>query len=78
MAIKGMLIRATKDESRNKELSEFIWSLSFKKPIRVDVAVYNEPISVKVSKTRYVITVNPKSEFEEVKNFLLKKGYISD
>ena len=73
-----MLIRATKDESRNKELSEFIWSLSFKKPIRVDVAVYNEPISVKVSKTRYVITVNPKSEFEEVKNFLLKKGYISD
>ncbi len=78
MAIKGMLIRATKDESRNKELSEFIWSLSFKKPIRVDVAVYNEPISVKVSKTRYVITVNPKSEFEEIKNFLLKKGYISD
>ena len=73
-----MLIRATKDESRNKELSEFIWSLSFEKPIRVDVAVYDEPISVKVSKTRYVVTVNPQTELEEIKNFLLIKGYISD
>lgn len=78
MAIKGMLIRATKDESRNKELSDYIWSLSFKKPIRVDVAVYNEPLSATVSKSRYVVTVNPLTKIEDIKPYLLKKGYITE
>ena len=79
MAIKGMAIRAAKDESRLKEICDFIWSLNFKKPVRVDIAYYeNEAIRATVSKERYVVTVNPESKLEVIKNFLLQKGYISD
>ena len=80
MAIKGMAIIKTKDESRVKEISEYIWGLSFKKNVRVDVAIYHdEPhIDAYVSKTRYAIKVNPQIELAEIKNFLLEKGYITD
>ena len=79
MAIKGMAIRAAKDESRLKEICDFIWSLNFKNPVRVDIAYYeDEVLGATVSKVRYVVTVNPESKLEDIKNYLLKKGYISD
>ena len=79
MAIKGMKIYKTNDLKNADLLAVYIWSLNFKKPIRVDVAIYdNEQLSATVSRARYVVTVNPSTKIEDIKLYLLQKGYITD
>ncbi len=80
MAIKGMTIYKTLDWNIADDISNYIWSLNFKKDIRVDVAVYSDAkeIEAYVSRVRYAIKVNPNVKLEDVKAFLLKKGYITD
>lgn len=78
MAIKGYRFIKAKDKSRLELISDYIWSLDFTKdrPVHID---YNETvteISAKLTSVRYLITVRPDSELEEIKNLLLKKGYI--
>lgn len=78
MATKGMTIRKTLNRERAREISSFIWSLNFKKGIRVDVAVYDDAAEIEayVSRVRYAIKVNSNVKLEDVKRFLLEKGYI--
>ncbi len=81
MAIKGMTIRKTLDRERAREISNYIWSLHFvKETLRVDVAVYDDAkdIEAYVSRVRYAVKVNPNVKLEDVKQFLFKKGYITD
>lgn len=82
MAKKGMTIMKTLDRERAREISNYIWSLHFvKETLRVDVAVYDDeqpPIDAYVSKVRYAIKVNPTIKLEDIKQFLLQKGYITD
>lgn len=78
MAIKGYLFTKAKDKSRLNLITQYIWALNFvkEKPVHID---YNETvaeISAKSTSTRYLITVRPDSELEEIKNLLLNKGYI--
>lgn len=78
MAIKGYRFINALDESRLELLSNHIWSLAFKKEIPVQI-VYDdevEEISAKVTASRYLITVRPDTELEEIDNLLLEKGYI--
>lgn len=78
MAIKGMTIYKTLDWNIADNISKYIWSLSFVKPLRVDVAVYDDATEIEayVSRVRYAVKVNPNVKLEEVKQFLLNKGYI--
>ena len=80
MAIKGMTIRKTLNKERAREISNYIWSLNFKKTIRVDVAVYDDATEIEayVSRVRYAVKVNPNVKLEEVRQFLFKKGYITE
>ncbi len=80
MAIKGMTIYKTLDWNIADDISNYIWSLNFKKDIRVDVAVYDDAAEIEayVSSVRYAIKVNPNVKLEDIKQFLLKKGYITD
>lgn len=79
MAIRGMKIYKTNDLNIADTLASYIWQLNFKKSVRVDVAIYDdENISATLSKTSYVVTVNPESKLEDIKEFLLKKGYITN
>ena len=80
MTIKGMTIYKTLDWNIADDISNYIWSLSFVKPLRVDVAVYSDAkeIEAYVFRVRYAIKVNPNVKLEDIKQFLLKKGYITD
>lgn len=80
MAMKGMTIRKTLNRERAIEISNFIWSLNFKKGIRVDIAVYDDATEIEayVSRVRYAVKVNSNVKLEDVKQFLLKKGYITE
>lgn len=78
MAIKGYRFINALDESRLELLSNHIWSLDFKKELPVQI-IYNdevEEISAKLTSSRYLITVRPDTELEEIDKLLLKKGYI--
>jgi len=80
MAIKGYRFINALDESRLELLSNYIWSLNFTKEKPVQI-VYDDSvneISAKLTSARYLITVRPDTELEEVKNLLLKKGYIKE
>lgn len=78
MAIKGLTLISTQDESRVEEITSYIWSLNFKKDVMVDVAIFvREPfIRSKVTRTRYFICVNPDTALEDIKKHLLEKSYI--
>lgn len=80
MEAKGLQIIATKDGKRADEICNYIWSLNFKKQVMIDVSVAERAtdIQAKVTRTRYFIYVNPNMKFEDIKAFLLKKGYITD
>ena len=80
MTIKGLQIVSTKDSKRADEICNYIWSLNFKKDVMVDVSIAERAtdIQAKVTRTRYFIYVNPNTPLEEIKQFLLKKGYIID
>lgn len=80
MAIEGILFIKTNDKSRVKEITNFIWNLNFKKEVRVDISIYfDEPnISAISSRIRYLVNVNPNIKLIDIKDFLLKKGYITD
>lgn len=75
-----MTIRKTLNKERAREISNYIWSLNFKKTIRVDVAVYDDATEIEayVSRVRYAVKVNPNVKLEEVRQFLFKKGYITE
>jgi len=80
MAIKGYRFINALDESRLELLSNYIWSLNFTKEKPVQI-VYDDSvneISAKLTSARYLITVRPDTELEEVKNLLLGKGYIKE
>ncbi len=80
MAIKGYRFINALDESRLELLSNYIWSLNFTKEKPVQI-VYDDSvneISAKLTSARYLITVRPDTKLEEVKNLLLKKGYIKE
>jgi len=78
MAIKGYRFISALDESRLEEVSEYIWSLDFKKDLPVQIKYDDEAdgVSAKQTRVRYLIIVRPDSELEEIKNLLLNKGYI--
>ena len=80
MAIKGLTILETRDESRVKEICEFILSLDFKKPVMVDIEINEEEpaIYARVARTKYHVRVNPNIELNKIKEYLLEKGYITD
>jgi len=80
MAIKGYRFINALDESRLELLSNYIWSLNFTKEKPVQI-VYDDSvneISAKLTSARYLITVRPDTELEEIKNLLLGKGYIKE
>lgn len=78
MAIKGFLFIKAKDKSRLDLLTEHIWSLKFKKDRPVQIAYYETvaEISVKLTSSRYLITVRPDTELEEIDKLLVEKGYV--
>lgn len=80
MATKGLTIISTRDESRVDEITNFIWSLNFKKDVCVDVGIAErEPfIRSKVTRTRYFVYLNPNIALDDIKKHLLEKGYISE
>ena len=80
MAIKGYRFTKAKDKSRLELLSNYIWSLNFTKERPVHIS-YDETVSeinAKLTSVRYLITVRPDTELEEIKNLLLKKKYIQE
>lgn len=78
MSTKGYLFTKAKDKSRLDLVTQHIWSLNFTKdkPVHID---YNETAtenSAKLTSVRYLITVRPDTDLEEIDNLLLEKGYI--
>ena len=80
MAIKGYLFISAKDRSRVELITNYIWSLNFtkEKPVHIDYNETASEISAKLTSARYLITVRPDTELEEIKELLLKKGYIKE
>lgn len=78
MAIKGYLFTKAKDKSRLDLITGHIWALNFTKerPVHIDFNETATGISAKLTSARYLITVRPDTELEEIDNLLLKKGYI--
>lgn len=80
MAKQGCRYIKAKDESRINLISKYIWSLDFKKELPVEIS-YDEDaaeLGVIKSKNRYLVTVRPDSELEEIKDFLMKKGCLAE
>lgn len=79
MAIKGLTIIETMDESRVNEICSFILSLDFVKSIMVDICITDDEDSVqaKVSRSRYIVRVNPKIALDDIKTYLISKKYIT-
>lgn len=80
MAIEGILFLQVNDKSRIHEITHYIWSVHFKKDVRVDISIYeSEPyISSISSRVRYLVNVNPRINLDDVKKHLLEKGYITE
>ena len=78
MTIKGYRFIKAKDKGRLELISNYIWSLNFTKerPVQISYDETVSEISAMLSSARYLITVRPDTELEEIKNLLLKKKYI--
>ena len=78
MAIKGYVFTKARDKSRLNLITDHIWSLDFKKdkPVHIMYDQTVSEISVKLTSSRYLITVRPDTELEEIDKLLLEKGYI--
>lgn len=76
MATKGYLFTKAKDKSRLGLVTQHILNFTKDKPVIID---YNETAtenSAKLTFARYLITVRPDTDLEEIDNLLLEKGYI--
>ena len=80
MAVKGYLFTKAKDKRRLDLITNYIWSLDFtkEKPVHISYDETVSEISAKLTSVRYLITVRPDSELEEIKNLLKKKKYIQE
>lgn len=78
MAIKGYVFTKARDKSRLNLITDHIWSLNFRKdkPVHIMYDQTVSEISAKLTSSRYLITVRPDTELEEIDNLLLEKGYI--
>lgn len=78
MANKGYLFISARDRSRLELVTNHIWSLKYKKdrPVHIEYDETIFEISAKLTSSRYLITVRPDTELEEIDNLLLEKGYI--
>lgn len=76
MAKQGCRYIKAKDESRIDLISKYIWSLDFKKELPVEISYDEDAVELGVikSKNRYLVTVRPDTELEDIKEFLMKKG----
>lgn len=74
-----MTIIQTENRDKAIEISQFIWTLKFKKELLVDVAVSDNQsdVDVHISNLRYVVYVNSNMEKAYIKDYLLKNGYLS-
>ena len=76
MATKGYLFTKAKDKSRLDLVTQHILNFTKDKPVHID---YNETAtenSAKLTSVRYLITVRPDTDLEEIDNLLLEKGNI--
>lgn len=80
MAKQGSRYIKAKDESRIDLISKYIWSLDFKKELPVEISYDEDAIELGVmkSKHRYLVTVRPDTELEDIKEFLIKKGCLEE
>lgn len=80
MAKQGCRYIKAKDESRIDLISKYIWSLDFRKELPVEISYDEDAVELGVikSKNRYLVTVRPDTELEEIKEFLMKKGCLTE
>ena len=80
MAKQGCVYISARDRSRLEQIEKYIWSLEFKVelPVEIDYDEDAESLKVTKSKSRYLVTVRPDSELEDIKEFLIKKGCLAE
>ena len=73
MAKQGCVYISARDRSRLEQIEKYIWSLEFKVelPVEIDYDEDAESLKVTKSKSRYLVTVRPDSELEDIKEFLI-------